>query len=639
MKIKNIEHFDFKESLPSPKGVALAITQMCQKDDCTIHEITKLIQTDPTLSYRLIRRANQIKQTTRAITSVHEAVLHLGLIAVKQLALSFSLIDQYQQGYCKSFDFLKFWSHSLLMAIALEAFGGVVRLSAREELFACGLLARIGCLALATVYPEKYSALLENQDPNTPLTILENRCFGIDHNEMTATMLIDAGFTMALVEPIYYHEEPLESGFVEESRAYQLMQLFHLAKIVADQAMNADSEQQEQSAELILLAKKLGFETKLFVDLNKQILQEWQAWKTLLNIPDNAFPSFQTINKTIEKYIEDIPESSSLRVLIVEDEPPSRMLMQKILSGILGHTVYTAGNGQQALTLALEVAPHVVVTDWLMPVMNGLELTQALRATEVGQKMYIIMLTNLEDEEKITNAFEAGVDDYITKPINIRIFRARLSAAWHYRRLQESWEQDQSQLKQFAAELALSNRKLEQAALTDILTDLPNRRAGLEALTRTWDACNRSNQLMAALLIDIDYFKSINDNYGHDIGDAVLKEVASSLQSIARRGDFFCRLGGEEFLVICQDKNMDENSIIIFAERLRKQVSSEAINISHRTIHLTISIGIALKESAMTNPEQLVKAADKALYAAKNAGRNRVFFTKKDQTIESKSEN
>ena len=634
MKIKNIEHLDFKESLPSPKGVALAITQMCQKEDCSIHEITKLIQTDPTLSYRLIRRANLIRQTTRAITSVHDAVLHLGLIAVKQLALSFSLIDQYQQGYCKSFDFQKFWSHSLLMAIALETFGGVIRISVREELFACGLLARIGCLALATVYPEKYSAILEKHDPKTPLTMLENRCFGIDHNEMTAAMLDDAGFTTALTEPIYYHEEPLESGFLEESRAYQLTQLFHLAKIVADQAMNAESEQEEQSAELILLAKKLGLEMNLFVDLNKQIIQEWQAWKTLLTIPDTAFPSLQTINKTIEKYIEDTPEPSSLRVLVVEDESPSRILIQKILSDILGHSVYSAENGQQGLSLALEITPHVIITDWLMPVMNGLELTQALRTTEVGQKMYIIMLTNLEDEEKITDAFEAGVDDYITKPINIRIFRARLRAAWHYRRLQESWEQDQSQLKQFAAELALSNRKLEQAALTDILTELPNRRAGLEALTRTWNASNRSNHLMATLLIDIDHFKSINDKYGHDIGDAVLKEVATTIHSIARSGDFFCRLGGEEFLVICQDKNTDEKSIIIFAERLRKQVSNKLITATHKAIHVTISIGIALKEPTINNAEQLVKAADRALYAAKAAGRNKVFFIKKGQIIE-----
>lgn len=269
-----------------------------------------------------------------------------------------------------------------------------------------------------------------------------------------------------------------------------------------------------------------------------------------------------------------------------------------------------------------------------MPVMNGLELTQTLRTTEVGQKMYIIMLTNLEDEEKITDAFEAGVDDYITKPINIRIFRARLRAAWHYRRLQESWEQDQSQLKQFAAELALSNRKLEQAALTDILTELPNRRAGLDALTRTWNASNRSNHLMATLLIDIDHFKSINDKYGHDIGDAVLKEVATTIHSIARSGDFFCRLGGEEFLVICQDKNTDEKSIIIFAERLRKQVSNKLITATHKAIHVTISIGIALKEPTMNNAEQLVKTADKALYAAKDGGRNKVFFAKKGQIIE-----
>lgn len=236
---------------------------MCRNDDISIHEITRLIQTDPTLSYRLIHRANLTKNTSRQISSVSDAVFHLGIQSVKQLALSFSLIDQYQQGNCKAFDYHQFWSHSLLMAIASEAFGNVIRISVREELFTCGLLARIGCLALATIYPQKYSEILGINDTHRSLIEKERQYLETDHNHMTVAMLVDAGFAMELIESVYYHEEPMESGFFEDSRSYQLTQLFHLAKHLADITILAESEYFEQTAELMLLAKKSAFKHSL----------------------------------------------------------------------------------------------------------------------------------------------------------------------------------------------------------------------------------------------------------------------------------------------------------------------------------------------------------------------------------------
>ncbi|MBX3629568.1 MAG: diguanylate cyclase [Nitrosomonas sp.] len=633
MKIINIDQLNIRDSLPSPKGVALAIVQMCRNDDISIHEITRLIQTDPTLSYRLIHRANLTRNTSRQISSVSDAVFHLGIQSVKQLALSFSLIDQYQQGNCKAFDYHQFWSHSLLMAIASEAFGNVIRISVREELFTCGLLARIGCLALATIYPQKYSEILGINDTHRSLIEKERQYLETDHNHMTVAMLVDAGFAMELIESVYYHEEPMESGFFEDSRSYQLTQLFHLAKHLADITILAESEYFEQTAELMLLAKRIGFQTKSFIDIVQNIIQEWKNWNSLLKISDTTTPCPQTITRTIEQFSGNNQNASSLRVLVIEDDPASRRLIEEILSNILGHTVFSAENGQQGLSLGLETMPHVVITDWIMPVMDGLELTRALRATDWGKNTYIIMLTGVE-EEKLAKAFEIGVDDYITKPINIHTFRARLRAAWHHRRLQDSWQQNQMQLKQSVAELSTSNRKLEQAAHTDILTGLPNRRAGMEALSRAWSIASRTYQLIAAILIDIDYFKRINDSHGHAAGDVVLKAVAASIQNTARKGDFFCRIGGEEFLIICQDKKTNLRSTAIFAERLRQKIGSEYIDIHGKTVTVTISIGIALKEPYMQNEDQLIKAADKALYTAKDSGRNKIFCANGDHFFE-----
>ncbi len=627
MKIADINQLKISTLLPSPKGVALALLEACRREDVSIHQIAKLIQTDPALSGRLIQRANTTNLTTRAITSVLDAISRVGLIVVKQLAMGFSLIDQYQQGPCKKFDYQEFWSHSLLMAISMQELGKSTRISAPDELFACGLMTRIGCLALATIYPDKYAELIEQQAPGKSLIGLEQQYLQTDHNELTAAMLINFGVPNIYAESAYYHEAPGESGFSEGSRPYQIVHLLYLAKQIADFGLAKESERSKRISELMLLGGKIGLDTESFGTFIDQVMQEWQLWGKMLKIsPAELPPPFHKMMNASAPREEDVTDTSSLRILLVEDDPSSLVLVEGLLSDILGHTVFTASNGQQALSLSMEVLPHVVITDWLMPVMSGLELTQSLRATEWGQNLYIIMLTSIEDEEEVITAFDAGVDDYITKPINIRAFRARLRAAWHYRKLQESWERDREQLKRFAAELAVTNRKLKHFASTDVLTELPNRRAGMETLSEVWSIANRSGQQMAVMLIDIDHFKKVNDTYGHAIGDKVLKEVAASIRNTARKGDTFCRMGGEEFLVVCQNGNIDTNSVILFAERLRQHVKKQQIDIDDIHIHTSISIGVAIKEASMRSEDHLVNAADKALYAAKNAGRNKVFL-------------
>jgi len=640
MKVADINQLKISALLPSPKGVALALLEACRREDANISQIAKLIQTDPALSGRLIQRANATNLATRSITSVLDAVSRVGLTVVKQLAMGFSLIDQYQKGPCKQFDYQEFWSHSLLMAIAMQELGKTTRISSPDELFACGLMARIGCLALATIYPDKYAELIGKLTPGTLLIELEQQSLQTDHNELTAAMLLNFGVPGIYVEAAYFHETPSESDFSEGSRPYQIVHLLYLAKQIADFGLAKESEQNNRISELILLGGKIGLDTEAFGTFIDQVMQEWQSWGKMLKLSGvEPPPPFHKMMNASAPRQENVNDSSSLRILLVEDDPTSLVLVEGLLSNILGHTVFTASNGQQALSLSMEVLPHVVITDWLMPVMSGLELTRSLRATEWGQNLYIIMLTSIEDEEEIITAFDAGVDDYVTKPINIRAFRARLRAAWHYRKLQESWERDREQLKRFAAELAVTNRKLKHYALTDVLTELPNRRAGMESLSEAWSIASRTDQLMAVMLIDIDHFKRINDNYGHAIGDKVLQEVASSIRNIARKGDTFCRMGGEEFLVVCHNGNTDAKSAVLFAERLRQHVKEQKINIDDIQIQTSISIGVALKEAGMKSEDHLINAADKALYAAKNAGRNKVFLALENKLINCNSTN
>ena len=620
--MKKLAHLSLDSELPSPKGVALAILELCRRDDITISEITRVAQTDPALTSRLIRQANSAAQGAgRPIASVTDAILRLGMGTVRNLAMGFSLVDQYQNGPCEGFDYQAFWSHALLMALAAQSFGAMTKLGASEELFACGLLSQVGRLSLATVYPVAYGQLLQDPNAAASMAALEQEHLHTDHNELTAALLIEWGLPGALVEPIYHHESPDTSGFSPGSRPHQLVHLFHLARCVADLGLAADGERSSRTTELLLLGGKIGLNADELGATIDELVCRWREWGELLRIPASSLPSFAQMSTPQALRSDERSNAGALRVLVVDDDPTTLAILETVLRDTLGHVVFTARNGNEALARVVESQPQVAITDWLMPGLSGLELTDALRATEWGQKIYLIMLTSLDTEEEISTAFEAGVDDFLIKPVNLRTLRARLRAAWHYVQLLEAWEHDRAQLKQFTAELAISNRRLEHAAMTDLLTELPNRRAGIAALDKAWAASSRFEHPLSVLVLDIDYFKRINDTYGHAVGDKVLIEVAQQIQRVARKDDSVCRLGGEEFLMTCP--NTDIKAALLAADRLRRTIEALQIDVEGTVIRSTVSIGVASREPKMADSGALVNAADRALYRAKETGRNR----------------
>ena len=622
--MSKIEQLRISGQLPSPKGVALAVMEMSRREEATLDEVARVVQTDPALSSRLLRLCNAAANGGRPVASIREAVLRLGMTAVRQLAMGFSLVDQHLQGPCASFDYSAFWSHSLFMAVAGQELGKMVRAASPDELFACGLLAQIGRLALVTVYPAEYAAILAEECHGVALLELERERLGLDHAEVTAVIIADCGFPKALAEPLHFHEQPETAGFSDGSRPCQLTHLFFQARRMADLGLSAVTERHGNISELMLLGSKIGLDATGLGEVFDRVVRIWHEWAELLKIPVGPLPSFDAMaNAPVPRPEQETAKGHvRARVLLVEDEPTTRMLTEGVLCHLLGGAVNTAENGQQALSLALQVMPQIVITDWLMPIMDGLEFCRALRATDWGQSMYVIMLTGEETEGKIIEAFEAGVDDYVVKPVNGRALGARMRAALHYVKLLEAWEGDRAQLKEFAAELAISNRRLQHAAMTDVLTGLPNRRAGMAALTRFWNASQRTTQPVAALMIDVDRFKSINDQHGHAVGDQVLQEVARAIQNSARKDDIVSRIGGEEFLLVCH--NADARVALLAAERLRRMVKALRIIIAGVEIQITVSIGVASREAGMASEENMLLAADKALYAAKNNGRDRV---------------
>ena len=174
-------------------------------------------------------------------------------------------------------------------------------------------------------------------------------------------------------------------------------------------------------------------------------------------------------------------------------------------------------------------------------------------------------------------------------------------------------------------ELAITSQHAREAALTDVLTGLYNRRHAIDRLKQEWAEADRGMRPLAVLMLDIDYFKAVNDSHGHDAGDEALRQVADTLRAISRMSDVLCRYGGEEFLVIAPDTSHD--GAIQLAERMRLAVAQRNLMLTTQTVKLTVSLGVAVKGDGIASAERLLKAADEALYRAKQYGRNRVEST------------
>ena len=624
---QKFEEFKARGKLPSPRGVALQIIQLADKEDTTTQQIARLINNDPALAGRIIKAANLLVHRERPIASIMDAVTVLGIKSVRQLALSMSLVADFSSGACKGFDYQKFWAHSACSGIAAQQIVAKMQVGVADEAFLLGMLAQIGRLALATIFAENYTQVLAQSDAANNLGELERDAFGFDHNQVAALMLADWGMPEIFQKIVLHVEQPEAGEFPEGTRNWRLQQLFHFADRLATVCTSAPSERYRLIPQLMLLATRVGIETSTLIEIGDLVIQGLREWSALLNITAPVIPPFEEMlnsaSITPELMGEDnLPGTQlatfKLRILLVEDDRSIQLLYKALLEKA-GHSVITANNGRAALDIVKASPPQLIISDWMMPEMDGIEFCKALRKNAEWNKIYVFIVTAQESTDKLVEAFEAGVDDYLAKPINPKVLAARLRAAQRIIQMQEAQEEDRVQLRQFADELAISNKRLQALALTDSLTGLPNRRYGLERLEQEWAVATRVGRPVCCMMVDIDHFKSINDTHGHHFGDEALKMVAENLRHAARKQDVVCRLGGEEFLVICADT--DAQAGFQYAERLRQHVASQPLTIQGKTLPLTVSIGLAdsLKAASV---EAMMHQADERLYAAKAAGRN-----------------
>ena len=296
-------------------------------------------------------------------------------------------------------------------------------------------------------------------------------------------------------------------------------------------------------------------------------------------------------------------ETARQKVLIVDDMETNIKILALILKPF--YEIIVATNGEDAISLAASELPDLVLLDIMMPGMDGYKVCQTLRSNETTTGISVIFITAMDDVEDEANGFKVGGHDFITKPINPTIVKARVDLHLKLKRQKDL---------------------LARISMIDSLTGIANRRRFDETLALEWRRCHRSGTELSVIMIDVDYFKSFNDHYGHLAGDECLNQIAGAIAKEMHRGaDLVARFGGEEFACLLPDTGYD--ACIGVAERIRDSISGLQIEHSKSSAspHVSISLGVAtLIPDEGEQSWQLVDLADRRLYEAKENGRNRV---------------
>jgi two-component system, cell cycle response regulator len=300
-------------------------------------------------------------------------------------------------------------------------------------------------------------------------------------------------------------------------------------------------------------------------------------------------------------------------ILVADDEPVNLALIKRRLEWE-EYEIHTAEDGGQAVEVARRVLPDLVILDVMMPVLDGLQACRLLKEDAATRDIPVIFLSALDDTDTKVSGLALGADDYISKPFRVEELLARVAVAIRLKR-------ERDRLRENAEDALRRAEAAREMSMTDALTGLLNRYGLHRALQREHSEARRYARPLACLLLDIDFFKTINDKYGHAAGDAALMQTGRVLTQSVRGSDVVCRYGGEEFLILAPETNLEGATAL--AEKIRIAVSSRVFGDGERVFTLTLSVGAAELRSDESGNDMIARA-DEALYQAKQAGRNRV---------------
>lgn len=304
---------------------------------------------------------------------------------------------------------------------------------------------------------------------------------------------------------------------------------------------------------------------------------------------------------------------ANTKILLVEDDKVQAKVTKESLESI-GYEVIPAEDGKSAIKIVKTQHVDIILLDLVLPDMDGNEVCRWLKLDKDAKSIPIIMLTVKNSTVEKVEGLKAGADDYLPKPYNEIELNARIYALLRTKALQDELREKNRQLEEILS-------KLEVLAITDPLTQLFNRRYFEAIIEKEFSRTTRYKFPTSCLIIDVDHFKRVNDEYGHRTGDLVLKELATIIKNCLRKVDTVARWGGEEFVVLLPETN--KVNAVRAAARFLSTIASHAF--SGITRQVTVSIGIAsVPDPSIDTAEQFIDKADFALYEAKSKGRNRI---------------
>lgn len=466
---KRIEEVMGMDDFPRPKGTANALIRLTQREGTSLAVMAHALKSDPVLSVRVIRVANGVSGGEHGpLVSLRDAVNVLGVAPVRSLALGFSLMETCRSGQCREFDYPRFWSQALARAIALQLLTSAREGLPRADAFSVGLLAGVGELILATVYPAPYSDLLEHRGKrsgaeNVQLLQAEQEAFAITHPVLAASLLLDYDLPEVYAEAVSYLGRRAPENDAQGSAAASARQLLTLADHIGAICVAASGASRALMPELFELGSQLALPADQLIALCDRAAHEWREWGAMLEVETGPMPHFEECTavplpeavpaapsdggsgrpegappvvpqsahpgvpsalpqsksasppETARGAAASVGESAQMCVLLVGDEARVRAPLRGVLAEV-GYRVAEAVDGRQGLSLAIELQPQIMLVDLLATEIDGIELTRTLRQFKAGRSSYVVILSTTENDEKLSAAFAAGADGFLILP-------------------------------------------------------------------------------------------------------------------------------------------------------------------------------------------------------------------------------
>lgn len=708
---KRLDQIKAMDDFPTPKGPALALIRLTQREFVSLAVVAHAIKADPTFAVRVIKVANAVCSADHGpVVSLRDAVDVMGVPAVRSLATGFSLLENYRGDECAHFDGTQFWSQSLARAIALQLLAGLREGLSPADAFSVGLLARVGELMFASLFAQAYDELLtrRSQQPGMDLAQAERQAFAVTHGELTASVLLDYNLPEIYATAVDLLDQPASPAVGQAADAALATQLLALADHIGSVCVAAPEQWRIMVPRLIQLGAKVSLDAEALGTLCDRVAHEWREWGSTLGLETGPMPCFVAAKTDAPatsapnavamtpaapvpvapvvaakpasaaaaapasvpavKPVATVAKPAAAPLLTAADKsagaPPAKLpaappaapaapavakaasvpaaaaspvgvklagaeQMRVLLVGdavrvrkplcqaleTSGYWLSEADNGRAGLAMAIELQPQIMLIDVLASEIDGFELTRTLRQFKAGRGINVLLLTDRPDDEKLIRAFEAGADGLLAMPVAPRLLAAYLLAGKRAAGLQDELRRDQEEVRRISAELSASNQKLLEAGMTDVLTGCPNRRSAMERIHQEWAMATRSERPLACMVIDVDNMKQINDEHGHEAGDAALKLLASAIKEEMRAQDVLARSGGDEFLVICPDTTLD--AALACAERMRMAAAGQPIVGGVQPTLGSVSIGVAVRDASTVDSDALIRLADQGAYLAK----------------------